>query len=578
MRGRVTMRGWLDGSLDGVTRRTLPTLPLRLVIGVSAALMTGSAVGWRVALVWAAANTAAELWTWFATAAQRQGRPQTVRRRAVYLASLVWMNSVWAALAALLWTTGEAGLQLCAAFLLACQMLHASLFNSGSNALLAVVFGIPATTLVALTVIAGASLGDNAAYATATAVLMVGYIFWSALVNRRNARALEASREAAVAANEAKSAFLALVSHELRTPMTGVLGMADALGRQPLPEAARGQVTLLQRAGEGLLRLVNDLLDLSKAEAGKLEVALESVDLDQLLLETVAFWRGAAARKGLGLSLEPTAGGAAWVEADPVRLRQILNNLLSNAIKFTERGGVAVGARAAEGGQGWVEVNVIDQGPGLAPDQLERVFQPYVQAPAEAGGAHGGTGLGLPIARGLARAMGGELTLVSGPGAGSIFTLRLRAASAQARQAAPEGAEAASLVGVRVIAADDNATNRAVLETMLGALGAEIRVESGGRALLDAIAGQAFAWDLVLLDVRMPDLDGPAVLRRLKGERLVPASVPVLAFTADAAEEQIAALRAAGFDGVITKPVQAAGLAQALQAALRRRAVAGAAA
>lgn len=565
---------WLDDSLDGITRRTLPTLGVRLLIGAIAAVALGGLFGWRAGAGWGAADLAAEVATWFASGPQRRGRRQTKAQRLRYVAAILWMNLVWSGLAVILWLSGDAALRLCALGLLACQMLHASLFNAQSNALLAIVGGLPALTLLALSTLAVRGLGPSGWLVGIAAVMVVAYSAQAAWVSRRNGRALEASRAAALAADRAKSEFLALVSHEVRTPMTGVMGMAHELAREPMAPEQKRRVEILIESASGVLALLNDILDSSKIEAGKLELDQAPFDPAAAAERVCELWRGAADAKRLTLAVRAAVPDGLWVEGDEGRFRQILGNLVGNALKFTGQGGVVVALRAAPAAQGRVALTVAvsDTGVGMSQDQAARLFRPFSQADRSVAGRFGGTGLGLAISRQLALAMGGDIVADSRPGEGSTFTVTLDLAAAAPPRAVaacePEPAEEpVSLEGTRVLLVDDNEINRLVGASLLQRLGCEIAVAEDGLAALDRLA--EFPAEAVLMDIHMPRLGGVEALAAIRARGLAPASAPVFALTADVEPEQVRRLMAAGFDGVAAKPIEPAQLIALISTARR---------
>lgn len=556
---------WLNDSLDNVTRSTLPTLASRLAIGVLSGAAALVSLGWRVGSTWLCANAIAEIATWFASGPQRRHPTQTEAQRLIYLTAILWMNLVWAALAILFWMTGDPALRVGAMALLACQILHASLFNARSNALLTIVGGIPAICLVGLPLASMRGLGPFGYIAVAATAMMVGYLAHAALISRRNAQALEASRQAALDANEAKSRFLALMSHELRTPMTGVLGMAHALGAQPLSQVQQAQVDILVKSGELLLAQLNDILDLSKIEAGKLELESAPFDPAAVVETTVGLWRENAGAKGLDLGFTVRSGfeAASWVSGDAARLRQIVGNLIGNAVKFTDAGGikVALEIRPQDAGQAGLVLSVADSGIGMSPEQLERLFTPFTQADRSIAGRFGGTGLGLSICRQLVVAMGGTLSVESLPGVGSTFTVRLGLPVAEAAEHPVDvgSAEPApDLDGLEVLVVDDNAINRTVVATLLEPLGCRVSTAEDGERAIDHLARHRS--DLVLLDIHMPGLSGVETLEIIRRRGLTAASTPIIALTADAMKEQVDGLMAAGFSGVESKPVNVARL------------------
>ncbi len=381
--------------------------------------------------------------------------------------------------------------------------------------------------------------------------LTVSLVFlWS----RRTLEAEREARRAAEAQTAAKSAFVAMVSHELRTPINAILNGAEALERH------QADASLIADAGAMMRTLLNDLLDLSKIEAGRMGVEVVDYDLPGLVADAVGFWRRAAEAKGVRLELEGVEALPQWVRGDPMRVRQVLNNLLSNAIKFTAEGAVTVGVRVK--GPEMIGIDVRDTGPGLSGEQIERLFSPYEQLGVETARAFGGTGLGLAISRDLARLMGGELYAVNAAEGGARFTLRLPAPPGVA-PAAPEPDEA--LVprdeAPLVLVVDDHDINRRALRQMLEAFGA--RVETAEDALTALAMAERSVFDAILMDVRMPGVDGLEATRRLRASRANKAT-PVIAVTGAVSPEEVAACREAGMTGWVEKPVNARELYAAL--------------
>ena len=373
----------------------------------------------------------------------------------------------------------------------------------------------------------------------------------------RQEEALARARAEAEAAANVKAQFLANMSHEIRTPLTAVLGFTDILGATPgLDETARGYVRRIAGAGSALLAIVNDILDFSKLEAGRVEVRPEAADIAAIAEETLSLFEARAAEKrlDLGLTLDPALPAAARL--DPQRLRQILVNLVGNAVKFTDRGSVTLRVAQADGGA-TLRFEVTDTGPGLDTEQCARLFQRFNQIDGSTTRRHGGTGLGLAICKGLAEAMGGAVGVTSTPGTGSVFRLDLPLEAVAAAQAPGAAADATSIAGLRVLVVDDNATNRELARRILEAFGAQVTEAGGGAEALAQLA--ALPVDVVLMDLRMPDLDGRDVLAGLRGAGGPNRRVPVLAFTADAEVSDAAGLDA--FDGVVRKPIDPMGLA-----------------
>jgi signal transduction histidine kinase len=373
---------------------------------------------------------------------------------------------------------------------------------------------------------------------------------------KRQELALHAAQEAAEAATEAKSKFLAAMSHEIRTPMNGVVGVLHLLKAEQISADGRALLDEALACSGMLSQLIDDVLDFSKIEAGKLEIVPEPTLVGKTLEGVLALLRPQVEGKGLTLGAEVDAGLGA-VMVDPVRLRQCLFNLVGNAVKFTERGRVSV--RMTRPDLGRLRVEVADTGVGVPAEAQTRLFGRFEQADGAANRAFGGTGLGLAITRSLVEMMGGEIGFSSIEGEGSIFWFEIDAAAVAAASAVQAEASA-SLHGLRVLVVDDNATNRLIGVKTLEALGAEAHSVNGGAEAVTAVRDGGF--DLVLMDVNMPGMDGleaTALIRALPGPQ---AATPIVALTANVMAHQRASYLAAGMDGTVPKPFSPAVLLQ----------------
>ncbi len=371
----------------------------------------------------------------------------------------------------------------------------------------------------------------------------------------------ERSRDAAEAASQAKSRFLAVMSHELRTPMTGMLGTVDLLRGEALPSTQRDLIETLRSSTLALLAIINDVLDFSKIEAGKVMFEATDFHLPSVMAESTDLFRAGAAAKGLSLESVLLVEEPLWVHGDPRRLRQVLVNLIGNAVKFTERGGVTVSLVAAEPADAGTRFTfqVEDTGIGIEPDAIARLFGAFEQADASTTRKYGGSGLGLAIVRGLVEAMGGTVTVHSTPGIGSCFEITVVlgvatvvSASTSAPGSAP--APAGTGRGGRVLVVEDNEVVRVVLAAMLRRAGHRVDMAENGRVCLERLAAGR-AYDLILMDVHMPVLDGASTVRAIHASMDAARRVPVIAVTADMRPVVHQQLRTAGFDAVITKPV-----------------------
>ncbi|GIU76124.1 MAG: hypothetical protein KatS3mg004_3211 [Bryobacteraceae bacterium] len=381
------------------------------------------------------------------------------------------------------------------------------------------------------------------------------------LRTRQLRRALRLAREGM----EAKSRFLAKISHEIRTPLNGIIGTAHLLLEDGLNPGQRESAELILTAGRHLLAVVNDTLDLSKMEAGKLVLAREPFELRQLLRDCERIFRPVAEKKGLELAVQAAEGLPKWVEGDVTRLRQVVWNLLSNAVKFTERGRVELTAAPAATAPR-VRFTVRDTGPGISKEDLTRLFEPYFQS-STPGKATEGTGLGLAISRRLVELMGGEMGCESEPGAGSLFWFEAPLpASAPAESRPASGGPGRLPLRASVLLAEDNPVNQTVSRKLLERLGCQVTVAANGAEAVEAAQSQAF--DLILMDCQMPVMDGYEAARRIRQLGGPLERTPMVALTAHALEDERRRCLECGMNDVLTKPVSLEMLQQALGRAL----------
>ncbi|MEM0928069.1 MAG: ATP-binding protein [Pseudomonadota bacterium] len=505
----------------------------------------------------------------------------TSRERLFVRFSIIQASCVYATVGAFAWFIGKPEYQIAATLWLAGSMLHAVLHTHHERGVFLANF-LPPTALlftlpfvhffyqervdwVLVVVLAWAIMSY-----TAHLVLAFKTYSRNSLALRRAQLAAEERRRAAESASLAKSQFLATLSHEIRTPMNGIIGMAQALDAEQLSEEAKGHVGVMRQASDLLMVLLNDVLDASKIEAGKIVLEHKPFSLRSIFDRVTHLHAAEAERKGLDFEMTFDLGVPDRRVGDEHRLAQALHNLAGNAVKFTKEGSVRLSVSAPEHGGDAFMVTVEDTGIGMTDEQTRRVFQPFTQADSSTTRRYGGSGLGLTITQGLIEAMSGTLSVTSTPGRGSTFQIGLalpQAATSSAGAMPKAPAAMKELAGLKVLAIDDNPVNLAVLKSMLGRLGAISVVAQSGAEGLELFAADHF--DLVLLDISMPEMDGVEVLHRLKAEYGEEALAPVIAVSAHAMPDEIEGYLAEGFAAYVTKPVRLEVLREAAMSAIQ---------
>ncbi|MEN5170532.1 ATP-binding protein [Brevundimonas pondensis] len=604
----------------------------RIVMGAATALVFSPILGWRFSATWLAIYTLIQFLEAEVFAPVIHGKITEPKGwRGVYGDVVLILNAGFFGLMAVpLWIVGGAMGGVAASVLLSAGMINSVIMSAGSMRVFACT-ALPQLAIFALTPLFMAQMGASPSIVTAVSVAILSYTVFCLNTRRHLFRANRAETEALIeadrkraeaeAAMASRSAFLAAVAHDLRTPISAILTGADELDRGAKPASARQQVALITDAGLMMKDLLDDLLDHARLDAGRMSVDNRDFDLRLLLSQTARLWAGPVRAKGLRLRMEGARTLPQMVRGDAMRLRQVLNNLISNAMKFTDQGAITLRLQSwpDEHGAHVLLINIEDTGPGMTSEQLRRLFTPFDQTAEGVAERYGGSGLGLAISRDLVELMGGRLTVRSAPGQGASFTLSLvlpRGAAIEAPPASlapearititralvqaapppraplPEAApqsepDAVSQAEIeatpaeqdpggeavlRILVVDDHAINRRAIQLILQSIDCEIAMAEDGLAALEACARAPF--DVVFMDVRMPELDGRETTRRLRASGGINAAVPVIAVTADTAPEDIAACTAAGMNYFVSKPLTPGSLLGALSQVLNEAAVA----
>jgi signal transduction histidine kinase/AmiR/NasT family two-component response regulator len=595
-------------------RQRRKALLQRLGMSAASALVFSPILGWPLSVAWVIGYfviQAIDLWIFSPINSGRTERLKGLRKVAGWV--ILSTNAAYfGSLSVPMWLVGGPMGGICASMLLSAGAIYSVINAPRCRPVMlmtaSVQFAYLASTPVFMAVY-GASTGFVTAAAIAVGVFVTYCLStWQRMNEARTAETtarIEADQKRVDAERimEGRSAFLAAIGHDLRTPISAILTGAAELERGATDAAARSQAHLITDAGYMMKALLDDLLDHSKLDAGHMTVEQVDFNLRDLLNQTVRLWRGPARAKGLKLRVEGAASVPGNVRGDPMRLRQVLNNLISNSMKFTRTGSITLRLKAwaDEPGGHALLIEVADTGPGMTPDQLTRLFTPFDQTVAGVSAVHGGTGLGLAISRQLVQLMDGRLTARSQPGAGAQFTLSLhlqpgeiaaaaepvaldqqsrdavaralsgRRAAESEQIAAPQPLSGTSPAPapeetalqydededegrpMRVLVVDDHDINRRAIQLILQPLGCDIATAADGMQALKICEQTGF--DLIFMDVRMPELDGRETTRRIRAGDGPNAAVPIIAVTADTSADDIAACTAAGMTYFVPKPI-----------------------
>ncbi|MCV0413968.1 MAG: response regulator [Brevundimonas sp.] len=563
--------------LAASARERLKQVPVRILLAgvVAWALHAAGLGGWIVP--WLSLAAVVQLFEYLAMTPFRRAVPSDdPRLMGLALASTALMATAYGGVGLAIWSTNYPALVTLAALTLAGGLLTNVASGIGSRTVF-FVGATPYLVVLALMPVVKIVQGDlqGVVVMSLASALFAGAIlnvYWRVHAARRaEIQALAESErrvEQAQAAMADRAAMAAIVSHELRTPVSAILAGAHVLRDGTLPDQREETADLIIDAGRLMTGMLNDLLDHSKMEAGAMPLEARDFELGDFIRDAVRFWAAPAAEKGLRLEASGVDGDPVWLRGDPYRLRQVVNNLISNAIKFTPSGVIRLRAQApVSEGRRCLTLTVADQGAGISAEAMTRLFSPFAQGSAEVARTYGGTGLGLTVSRELARLMGGDLTATSVEGQGATFTLcvDLPPGTPVAPEDASDAAPPAPMRRIRALAVDDHEINRRTIALVLQPLDVDLTTASDGHIALSLLAQRTF--DVVLMDVNMPGIDGNETTRRLRASGGPNAATPVIGFSAGTEAEQVAACYAAGMTDWLAKPLEPRRLYDALQRA-----------
>lgn len=551
---------------------------LRLGATLAISVVLDLFVGMRWIWIWAALYTAIQLLeTWLAIRIIKQERSDNGRWPRLSVMVLPFLTSAaFGSLAIPLFASDARFAPTLGGMLLAGALMNVVIVN-GSLRSATIAAAAPHIIYLLIIPFVARQANPDAPLANALwfgALLLIAAV---AVASRTLRAALKAEADAKVEAERrrheaeeavaAKSAFVAMISHELRTPISAILAGAARLHSEVPEASSKVHAQLIADAG-GLMRtLLNDLLDFSRLEAGRMSVEKAPFNLRQSLSDTLRLWRPELAREGLKLRVIGASTIPQWVIGDAMRLKQVLNNLLSNAAKFTARGGVSVTlATETVGDQVRLLIEVVDTGPGIPEEALPRLFTPFDQLNASVVRQHGGSGLGLAISRELARLMGGDLVAANGRSQGACFRLSVLLEATEAPDVPILGP---SISGLQVLVVDDHVVNRRAIELVLQPFGVEATLAESGEEALELLRSEVF--DAILMDVYMPGMDGRETTRALRAGTGPNRDAPVIAVTASATIKDWEACAAAGMNAHVAKPIDPMELFSALAQVMAAR-------